>query len=253
MPHAPRYIETLPRRGYRFLMRVDVPARAAAARVGAAAHRAAVPDDAAGPRDRVSGLQPTRSDHDLALGSRIARRPVERRRVAIRGRYSRSPARWPAEADVDVMLTGSVLAIRRSTSRQHAADGSASRHARLGAHAADVDWRRLPGAGRARAPDCRVAVGAPDGAREPRVLARRSVQRDVCTSAICAATSSATTRSGGCVARDLYLCVGPRRSAVRARLGAAWGACITSWANISMRARPTTSSAPRLRSSARSS
>ena len=62
---APRFIETLPRRGYRFLMPVE-PSRRRPARPRHAPDRAAVPHAAAGPRDGLSGLQPARRADQLA-------------------------------------------------------------------------------------------------------------------------------------------------------------------------------------------
>ncbi len=108
--HAPKYIETLPRRGYRFLMRVDVPAAVPPSPIRSV------------PRLIVLPFRMTRPDPDteflaFSLPEAITTSLSGLESLVVRSTAaaSRFASDMPdlhqvaAEADVDVMLTGSLL------------------------------------------------------------------------------------------------------------------------------------------------
>ena len=107
---APRFIETLPRRGYRFLMPVtsgDVGWWRTSRAAPDAADRPAVPDAAARSGHRVSRLQPARRTDDLPLGPETL--VVRSSMAAARFGADADPKTVASEANVDVIVTGTLL------------------------------------------------------------------------------------------------------------------------------------------------
>ena len=153
--HAPRYIETLRRRGYRFLPPIETAAAGAPARptrLIVLPFRMLRPD---AETDFLAFSLPDAITASLSgLQSLVVRSSIAASRFS--GDVP-DPKRLAEEADVDAVLTGSLVRAGDQLRVTYPADSRPGRHASLVSDIAGVRWRAVPGAGRIDASHCRFA------------------------------------------------------------------------------------------------
>ena len=173
--HAPRYIETLRRRGYRFLPPIETAAAGAPARVTrliVLPFRMLRPD---AETDFLAFSLPDAITASLSgLQSLVVRSSIAASRF---GGDVPDPKRLAEEADVDAVLTGSLVRagdqLRVSTQLTAVPAGTLLWCSDI----AGVRWRAVPGAGRIDASHCRFARHSIDGVGSRHAHARRPVKR----------------------------------------------------------------------------
>ena len=115
---APRFIETLPRRGYRFLLPVETPASVEPKAI-TAADRSAVPHAPAGSRDGLPGVQPAGSVDHFAVGAEIPGGPFQPGRIAICGRNAGPQDRSLPRPRSILIVTGTLLSAGTKSASPH--------------------------------------------------------------------------------------------------------------------------------------
>ena len=172
---SPQFIETLPRRGYRFVVPVesaDIERREAPTRLIVLPFRMLRPD---AETDFLAFSLPDALTNSLSgLESLVVRSSLAASRF---GGDGLDPRKIGAEADVDVIVTGTLLragdGIRVSSQLTDASAGTL-----LWSHATRSACRRpVSGPGRAGPPHRRLAVVAADRARTAHAPERRAVQQ----------------------------------------------------------------------------
>jgi hypothetical protein len=153
-------------------------------------------------RNRFSCLQPAGCDHDVARGHRLAGRALERHGGAVCQRERPTSRRWPREAGVDRVVSGTILRagdeLRTHVQLIEAPAAPSSLHIRCRRRwAISFSSRTTSRVASSRRWRCRWAA-------RPRRRRRMRRRAPAPTSCICAATRSAAADSGAVQARDLY-------------------------------------------------